>query len=396
MADSKISVESSKNAVSAKRRPVLPEGDLSRYSFFPITYTTFYDFYKKHLSIHWVKEEINFANDRDCWNRLRTDKDVNLLMEKLNIELKAFDQDAARIEKIKKDLAAAIKESKIRRMVKGIICFFSPSDGIVIQNLSENLIDEFSHIKEAKAFYAIQMASETVHNETYGTLINIFLQDDNEKKEAFDSLRTYDSIGYIAEWMFQKMSKKIPRIERVVGFVCVEVVLFMGAFMMIYYVMRNNILEGLTKSNEWIARDETLHGKFGIELYNILTGPTCKDEDREERLPFSKVAEIITSAVDIAKQFIQDILGVQTDGESDPTKEGFPDMTVEDLYQYVYATANYVSTSMGYKEIYKNVKPVEWMLAIGLNSKTNFFESKVSEYTKADNDDYTFKMDESF
>jgi ribonucleoside-diphosphate reductase beta chain len=325
----------------------LPSGDLSKYAFLPIEHQSLYELYKSLCRIFWTPTDIDFSQDRNDWN-------------------------------------TKIKDEKVKRLVKRILVFFAPSDGIVIENIGENFLSEIP-LKEAKNFYSIQIGNETIHNETYSLLIDTLIQNETEKKEAFDSLRTFKSIGIIGDWMFKNMNKDIPIIKRVIAFACIEMIIFSGSFAAIYWVRRENILPGVTKANELISRDEALHGLFAIELYNIITNKDRSPNFYVDRLPFDDVKSIITDAYEVAAQFVDDMI-----------PEDLIGLRREDMKLYVQTTADFLSTKLGYPKIFNVENPFEWMVMIGLDNKSNFFETRATEYSKSKVGDYSFKTNEKF
>ena len=58
------------------------------------------------------------------------------------------------------------------------------------------------------------------------------------------------------------MNKDRSFYERLVGFACVEGILFSGSFCAIYWLKKRGLMPGLTFSNELISRDEGLHCDF--------------------------------------------------------------------------------------------------------------------------------------
>jgi len=172
-----------------------------------------------------------------------------------------------------------------------------------------------------------------------------------------------------------------PLIERVIAFACVEGMFFSGAFAGIYWIKRKNILKGLCKANEFIARDEALHTEFAIALYHVLTAV----DKKYQPLPEARVHEIIGGAMEAAEEFTRDALRVDLIG-----------MNADDMVDYVKCTANRLSESLGYKKIYDVENPFDWMAVIGLPNKSNFFETRVSEYGRQSTADFEFDLDTDF
>ena len=122
-------------------------------------------------------------------------------------------------------------------------------------------------------------------------------------------------------------------------------------------------MPGLTFSNELIARDEALHTEFAIYLYNKL----------EKKIVKKKIHEIISDAVSIEKEFITEALPCRLIG-----------MNSDLMNQYIEFVADRLSIQLGSDAIYNSINPFDFMEMISLEQKTNFFESRVSEYSLAE------------
>ena len=83
------------------------------------------------------------------------------------------------------------------------------------------------------------------------------------------------------------MNKDRSFYERLVGFACVEGILFSGSFCAIYWLKKRGLMPGLTFSNELISRDEGLHCDFACLIYKLM----------KHKLDDEMVHEIIRGAV---------------------------------------------------------------------------------------------------
>ena len=54
------------------------------------------------------------------------------------------------------------------------------------------------------------------------------------------------------------------------------------------------------------------------------------------------------------------------------------------MIQYIKCVADRLVRQLGYKDIYGEPNPFDWMEGISLLGKTNFFENRISQYKKAD------------
>jgi ribonucleoside-diphosphate reductase subunit M2 len=177
-----------------------------------------------------------------------------------------------------------------------------------------------------------------------------------------------------AEWVKEHIQSSGNFAERLVAFICVEGIHFSGAFCAIYWFRTKNLLPGLCFSNELISRDEALHTEFGIALYRKL----------KTKLKQSKIHSIIKEAVAIETDFICEALPCRLLG-----------MNSELMTRYIQFVADRLCLQLGYDKIWNAVNPFGFMEHISIERKTNFFESRVSEYALATRtqDDGIFAFD---
>ena len=138
-------------------------------------------------------------------------------------------------------------------------------------------------------------------------------------------------------------------------------------------------MPGFKFSNELISRDEGLHCDFACLLYSKLVN----------RLPESRILEIINIAVETEMEFVVDTLLVELIGMNSPM-----------MCYYIKFCADRLLIAFGCRHHYKVDNPFEWMEMISLQGKTNFFEKRVGDYLKSgvgvDRVDQTFALDTSF
>jgi len=312
-----------------------------RYTLFPISpsETDLYKLYKKAVASFWTAEEIDFSKDKDDWEKLTPNE---------------------------------------QHFIKQVLAFFAGSDGIVQENLATRFQKEIQS-PVARLFYGFQNAMEGVHSETYSLLIDQYVKDKDEQQKYFRAIDTIPCISKKAEWAHKFIESSDSYAKRLVAFACVEGIFFSGSFCAIYWVKKRGLLPGLTFSNELISRDEGLHTEFAVTLYHKLKNKLDKDT----------IIEIIQEAVNIEKEFICEALPCSLLG-----------MNSKDMSQYIEFVADRLAVQLGVAKIYKSVNPFDFMELISLEGKTNFFEKKVSEYSKPGvgmrAEDMTIRMDEEF
>lgn len=315
--------------------PLLTE-DTNRFVMFPVSDETIWKMYKKQVDCFWRAEEIDTSKDLAHWNQLNPDEQY---------------------------------------YIKMILAFFASSDGIVLENLGLRFMNEVQ-LSEARAFYGFQIAMENIHSETYSLLIDSYIKDHDEKHKLLNSLDNFPCIEKKGKWAMKWIhDKKSSFATRLIAFACVEGIFFSGAFCSIYWLKKRGLMPGLTFSNELISRDEALHTEFAVYLYNKL----------EKKINKKRIREIVEEAVVIEKEFIVDALPCRLIG-----------MNSDLMSQYIEFVADRLMVQLGCEEIYKTNNPFDFMELISLEQKTNFFESRVSEYSLAEKSGKDEAFDSAF
>mmetsp|Transcript_3628 Transcript_3628/g.5403 ORF Transcript_3628/g.5403 Transcript_3628/m.5403 type:complete len:401 (+) Transcript_3628:68-1270(+) len=311
-----------------------------RFVLFPIKHDDIWKMYKQAEASFWTAEEIDLASDIKDWNGLTTNE---------------------------------------RHFVSHVLAFFAASDGIVNENLASNFATEVT-VPEARCFYGFQMAVENIHSETYSLLIDTYIKDATEKDRLLNAIDTVPCVQKKARWALQWCdANNASFAERCVAFSAVEGIFFSGSFCAIFWLKKRGLMPGLAFSNELISRDEGLHTDFACLLYNKLIN----------KIPDSRILEIITSAVEIEKEFVSDSLPVELIG-----------MNSFLMKQYIEFVADRLLVELGVPRHYKTKNPFDFMEMISLQGKTNFFEKRVGEYSKAgvgvSQQDQLFVLDADF
>lgn len=320
--------------------PILRENP-NRFVLFPLQNSAVWDFYKKAVASFWTVEEVDLQSDVRDWR------------DKLT--------------------------SSERFFVSHVLAFFAASDGIV----NENLLARFSvevQLPEARCFYSFQGSMENIHSEMYSLLIDTYISDAAEKQELFQAMHRMPCVAKKAQWALKWLRAPDQSFAaRLVAFAAVEGIFFSASFCAIFWLKKRGLMPGLTFSNELISRDEGLHTDFACLLYSQLL----------HKLDESMVHEIVSSAVAVETEFVTESLPVALIG-----------MNMALMAQYVRFCADRLFVSLGVSKLYGDTNPFDWMEMISLQGKTNFFEKRVGEYSKAgvgvSREEQTFKLDADF
>lgn len=301
--------------------PILSETS-NRYVLQPIVWTKVWEAYKKHQQAFWTAEEIDFPADTTDW-------------EKLNENEQFF--------------------------ISNVLSFFAGSDGIIFENLSINFIDEIK-VPEIRAYYGWQAAMETIHSETYALMIDTYIPEDSKYK-IFNGIKELPGVKKKAEWTQKWLNKNIPFQERLVAFTIVEGIFFSGSFCAIFWLkyVKKMMTKALGKSNELIARDESLHTDFGVLLYSYI----------ENKLSEDKIKDMMSSAVEIEKEFICNSFQCNLIG-----------INADSMKTYIQFQADRLMEKLGYTKIYNSTCPFNFMDTMSLDGKSNFFEQRVTDYNR--------------
>jgi ribonucleoside-diphosphate reductase subunit M2 len=306
------------------------------FTLFPIKSSEqhLYKMYKQSVAVFWTPDEIDFSKDMSDWNKL-TDNE--------------------------------------KHFIGRVLAFFAGSDGIVMENLVTRFQGEVSS-QVVKLFYSFQNAMEGIHSETYSLLIDTYIKDEEEKAKLFNAINTIPCIERKAEWALEWMGSDKSFATRLVGFACVEGIFFSGAFCSIFWLKKRGLLPGLTFSNELISRDEGLHTQFAVALFHTL----------ENKVSAETIHQIIKQAVELEKEFICDALPCSLIG-----------MNSKMMSQYIEFVADRLAVQLGAPKIFGAQNSFDFMDLISLEGKTNFFEKKVSEYSRVSSN-APLRLDEDF
>ena len=309
-------------AGSAPQELILKE-NLKRFVLLPIQHPDIWKKYKEHEASFWTAEEIDLSQDLNDWESLNDGE---------------------------------------RHFISHILAFFAASDGIVNENLIENLMAMVQY-PEARSFYGFQIAIENIHSEVYSLLIDTYIKDPKERDRLFNAIETVPCVKKKAEWALKWIKGNNSFAELLIAFAVVEGIYFSGSFCSIFWLKKRGLMPGLTFSNELISRDEGLHTDFACLLYR---------NHIQHKLPVERVTKIIKDAVEIEKEFITDALPVDLIG-----------MNAREMGQYIEFVADRLLIQLGCSKVYNVKNPFPFMEMISLQGKTNFFEKRVGEYRKA-------------
>lgn len=293
-----------------------------RFVVFPIKYPDVWNLFQNQRKAIWSESEIDLVEDLKHWKKCSKDEQF---------------------------------------FIKRVLAFFAGSDGIVMENLATRFMNEIQ-IPEARLFYSAQIFIESVHSIMYAQLLDTYVTDIREKDELFRSIDTIPAVGQKAKWALKWINSADNFATRLIAFACVEGIFFSGSFCCIYWLKERGILPGLTKSNDFISRDEGIHCDMAILLYNKYI---------KNKLTDDMVHKIVKEALVIEKEFITDSIPCKMIG-----------MNADLMSQYIDFVANRLVIQLGHKPLFSKAptQPFSFMDRICFDSKDNFFEGRVTSY----------------
>jgi ribonucleoside-diphosphate reductase beta chain len=298
--------------------------DTKRFSIFPIRHDDIFRLYQKALATFWSADEIQYRSDAADFANLSKDQQF---------------------------------------FIKMVLGFFSSSDGIVNEHIVSNMFREIQ-LAESRQFLAYQSFNEAEHSRTYAMLIDALVPTEKERQILFDGIREIKAIRRKAEWAMHWLDPTRRFAERLIAFYCVEGIMFSGSFCAIFWLKTQypGKLQGLSLSNQFISRDENLHCQHAALLYRKLL----------HKLSNETLRSIVVSAVEAEKEFCEEAIPVNLIG-----------MNARLMQQYIEFVADQLVSDLGHTRIFGSSNPFSFMEHLSLEGKTNFFEARVSEYSKA-------------
>ena len=319
----------------------------------PMKYPVFYEQYKAAIKNTWTVEEVDFSTDVSDLRQRMTPAEQHL--------------------------------------INRLVAFFATGDSIVGNNLVLNL---YKHINspEARMYLSRQLFEEAQHVEFYLTLLDTYIANPDERKQAFDAVETVPSIRRKADFCF-KWIDSIQAMDRITTMderrnfllnlicfaCCIEGLFFFAAFAYVYYLRSRGLLHGLASGTNWVFRDESAHIQFAFEVIRTVREqePGLFDRGMEER-----VVEMLKEAVDCEMAFAEDVLSLGVSG-----------LSGKDMLEYLRYVADRRLEALGIAPVFGSKNPFGFMELQDVQELTNFFERRVSAYQVAVKGEVAFHDD---
>lgn len=242
------------------------------------------------------------------------------------------------------------------------------------------VLNRYQHINapEARLYLSRQLFEEAVHVQFYLTLLDTYLPDESERRQAFDAVDNIPSIRHKAQfcqrWIdsLESMSCLQTRQDRrafllnlVCFATCIEGLFFYGAFAYVYFLHSRGLLLGLVSGTNWVFRDESMHMAFALDVVETVRReePDLFDEQLADDIRL-----MLADAVDAEVQFADLLVG------------GVAGLSVEDMRTYLQHVADKRLQQLGLDPVYGARNPFAFLELQDVQELSNFFERRVSAY----------------
>ncbi len=297
----------------------------------PFNYPWAYDAWLMQQRIHWLPEEVPLADDVKDWKAVLSPDEKHLLTQ--------------------------------------IFRFFTQAD-IEVNNCYMKQYARVFKPTEVQMMLAAFSNMETIHIAAYSHLLDTLGLPDTEYQAFLKYKEMKDKYDYMQQ--FGTDSKEgIAKTLAAFGAFTEGLQLF-ASFAILLNFQRFGKMKGMGQIVAWSARDESLHTESIIKLYRAFLQENPEVETEDLHREIYKICDRIITLEDAFIDLAFSVGGV----------EG---LTANEVKRYIRFIGDRRLSQLGLQPMYKIEKnPLPWMDEI-LNGveHTNFFENRVTEYTKA-------------
>ena len=304
----------------------------TRDYFKPFNYPWAYEAWLKHEQSHWLHTEVPMLEDVKDWNK------------KLTPEQKYF--------------------------LTNIFRFFTQGDIDVADGYVTNYMPYFPQ-PEVRMMLCGFAAREALHIAAYSHLIETIGMPESTYREFLEYKEMADKHTYFDDLSKSNGTKESVATNIAAFSAFTEGMQLFSSFIMLLNFPRHGLMKGMGQIVTWSIVDETQHAESMIKLFR-----TYIEENRElwnDDLK-SKIYVIAEKMVELEDKFIELSFSM---GE-------MPDLTADQVKEYIRYIADRRLISLGLKGIFKRKKnPLPWVEEM-INAPThgNFFENRVTDYAK--------------
>ncbi len=301
--------------------------------FKPFNYPWAYEAWLTQQRIHWLPEEVPMGDDVKDWKNNLNDQEKQLLTQ--------------------------------------IFRFFTQAD-IEVNNCYMRHYSRVFQPTEIQMMLAAFSNMETIHIDAYSHLIDTIGMPESTYSEFLKYKEMKDKYDYMQEF---GVESKIDIATTLAAFgAFTEGLQLFGSFAILMNFPRFGKMKGMGQIVTWSVRDESLHTNSIIRLYHtfLKENPDIDKEELHKRL--YTVCETIITHEDAFVDLAFNVSAGAIQG-----------LSSKEIKEYLRYIADRRLMQLEMNPIYGTGKnPLPWMDEI-LNGveHTNFFENRVTEYTKA-------------
>ena len=300
----------------------------SRVAYKPFSYPWAYDAFVASEQMHWIWTEVPLAEDVKDWETKLSETEKDFL-------------------------------TKLFR-------FFTQSDCDVSGAYVRDYLPVFN-APEIRMMLSSFAAREAIHVAAYSHLIETLGLPETTYNEFMKYSEMVEKHEYLNSYIG---SDKDVATKIAVFSAFTEGMQLFSSFIMLLNFSRFGKMKGMGQIIAWSIADETLHTESMVKLFREYIK---EDRDLWNDELKNKIYTIAEEMVNLEDQFIDLAFGVNV-------MEG---LTKEDVKQYIRYIADRRLISLGMKGIFKVKKnPLSWVDGMLGVSHTNFFENKVTDYSK--------------
>jgi ribonucleoside-diphosphate reductase beta chain len=303
-----------------------------RTSFKPFNYPWAYNAWLAHEQSHWLHTEVPMAEDVKDWKNKLTPPQKQFLTH--------------------------------------IFRFFTQGDIDVAGGYVKNYLPYFPQ-PEVRMMLLGFAAREALHVAAYSHLIETLGLPDTTYNQFLDYQQMKDKHDYVTDISSKNGDLASTARHIAVFSAFTEGMQLFSSFIMLLNFPRHGMMKGMGQIVTWSIVDETQHCESMIKLFRTYI------EENKEIWNDELKGEIYTIAekmVELEDRFV-DLAFEMGD---------MPDLTANDVKQYIRYICDRRLISLGMKGVYKVKKnPLPWVEEmINAPTHTNFFENRATDYAK--------------
>ena len=303
-----------------------------RTFFKPFNYPWAYEAWLKHEQSHWLHTEVPMIEDVKDWKT------------KITAEQKYF--------------------------LTNIFRFFTQGDIDVAGGYVNNYLPYFPQ-PEIRMMLSGFAAREALHIAAYSHLIETLGMPTNTYQEFAEYQEMADKHEYFIKLSESNGDKRSVATNIAAFSAFTEGMQLFSSFIMLLNFPRHGLMKGMGQIVTWSIVDETLHAENMIKLFRCYVEENKAIWNDKTK---SEIYKIATKMTELEDKFIELSFAM---GE-------MPDLTAEDVKQYIRYICDRRLISLGLKGIWKVTRnPLPWVEEM-INAPThgNFFENRVTDYAK--------------